>query len=215
MMYMGMRYFAAALFCLASGLSFCQTTEYFGGMDLHDGIYLRFSDFKNNTPTVPLEELRDAQGLHVTDVRQARGKLHWQPDTGAQRTVDLQRIWGFCQNDVVYIAGGNGFFRIGLMGSLAHMVVEQTYRDWNPYMSGYGQPYGSITRTVLVQQLLDMETGNYLPFNASGMDQALQHDSVLLEEFRALPKRKRNSDEALFRFMRLFNDRHPLSFPAQ
>ncbi|MBK9762164.1 MAG: hypothetical protein IPO87_02100 [Flavobacteriales bacterium] len=196
------------------GLSFCQTSEYFGGMDLHDGIYLRFSDFKYNTPSVPLEQLRDAQGLTVPDIRQARGKLQWQPDSGEQRTVDLQRIWGFCQNDVVYIAGGNGFFRIGLMGSISHMVVEQTYRDWNPYMSSYGQPYGSTTRTVLVQQLLDMETGNYLPFNASGMDQVLQHDPVLLEEFRALPKKGRNRDEALFRFMRLYNDRHPLFFPA-
>ena len=208
-------FFVVMLIWFSRGSTFCQSTEYFGGMHLNSGVYLRFSDFKNNAPAVRLEQLRDQQGLPVTDIRQARGVLHWQPDTGEQKPVDLQRIWGFSQNDVVYIAAGDGFFRIGLMGSLAHMVVEQTYRDWNPYMSGFGQPYGSTTRTVLVQQLLDMETGNYLPFNASGLDKALQHDTVLLEEFRALPKRKRNSDEALFRFMRLYNDRHPLTFPAQ
>lgn len=202
----------AILFCLWNGSS-GQGTSYFGGMDLNDGIYLHFFDFKNNAPSAPLEQLRDAQGMAVQDIRSVSGKLHWQPDTGGQRTVDIQKIWGFCQNDVVYISGGNGFYRIGLMGNLAHMVVEQTYRDWNPYMTSYGIPYGSTTRTVLVQQLLDMETGNYLPFNASGMDQALQHDPVLLEEFRALPKKKRNRDEVLFQFLRLYNDRHPLSFP--
>lgn len=210
-----LRYVVAGLVCFIWGSSFCQTTEYFGGMHLNSGVYLRFSDFKNNAPAVALEQLRDQQGLPVTDIRQARGMLHWQSDTGEQKPVDLQRIWGFSRNDVVYIAAGDGFFRIGLMGSLAHMVVEQTYRDWNPYMSGYGQPYGSTTRTVLVQQLLDMETGNYLPFNAKGLDQALQHDPVLLEEFRALPRKMRNRDEALFRFLRLYNDRHPLTFPAQ
>ncbi len=205
------RPYTLAISLILSFNSFGQSTDYFGGMDLRDGVYLAFADFKNNAPSVPLEKLRDAEGQTVTDIRRVNGKLQWRPDTGELRTIDLGRIWGFCQNDVVYIAGGNGFFRIGLMGSLAHMVVEQTYRDWDPYM--YGYPYGGVTRTVLVQQLLDMETGNYLPFNAAGMDQALQHDPVLLEEFRALPRKKRNSDEVLFRFLRMYNDRHPLSFP--
>lgn len=186
-------------------------TDYFGGMDLHDGLYQDFQAFRTNRPTVPLEKLRDAQGLAVVDVRRVSGRLSWQPDTGMARTVDLSTIWGFCQNDVVYIGTSNGFYRIGLMGSLCHLVVEETYRDWNPYM--YGYPYGGVTRTVLVQQLLDMETGAYLPFNASGMDRALLHDPVLSEEFRNLPKKQRNSTEALFRFLRLYNDRHPLVFP--
>ncbi|MBL7950655.1 MAG: hypothetical protein JNM62_02945 [Flavobacteriales bacterium] len=186
-------------------------SDYFGGMDLRDGIYADFLAFKNNAPSVPLERLRDAQGLPVSDVRRVSGKLQWQPDSGAACTVDLNTIWGFCQNDVVYIGTNNGFYRIGLMGSLCHLVVEETYRDWNPYM--YGYPYGTVTRTVLVQQLLDMETGAYLPFNGSGMDQALVHDTVLSEEFRNLTRKQRNSTEVLFRFLRLYNDRHPLVFP--
>lgn len=185
--------------------------DYFAGMALREGIYADFTAFRNNRPSVPLAKLHDQQGLAVTDIRRASGKLVWQPDTGAQQTIDLRNVWGFCQNDVVYIGTGNGFYRIGLMGSLSHLVVEQTYRDWDPYM--YGYPYGGVTRSVLVQQLLDMNTGYFLPFNASGMDQALQHDRVLSEEFRALPKKQRNSTEALFRFLRMYNDRNPLKFP--
>ena len=185
-------------------------TDYFGGMDLREGIYADFRSFRENMPTVPLAKLKDQQGNAVTDVRQASGKLSWQPDSGARQAVDLRTIWGFCQNDVVYIGTNNGFYRIGLMGSLSHLVVEQTYRDWDPYL--YGN-MGGVTRTVLVQQLLDMETGSFLPFNAGGMDEALLHDRVLSEEFRALPKKQRNKEEALFRFLRLYNDRHPLSFP--
>ena len=185
--------------------------DYFAGMDLQEGIYADFQAFRDNKPTVPLERLRDGQGLTVIDLRRVSGKLCWQPDTGVRQTVDLRHIWGFCQNDVVYIAAGNGFYRIGLMGSLSHLVVEQTYRDWDPYM--YGYPMGGVSRTVLVHQLLDMRTGRYLPFNAAGMDEGLQHDPVLSEEFRALPKKQRNSTEALFRFLRMYNDRNPLTFP--
>lgn len=182
---------------------------YHGGMDLHDGVYTGFQAFRTNTPTVPIERLRDDQGLPVRDIRAVLSKLYFQPDSGARQVLKTAQLWGFCQNDVIYVGAGNGFYRIGMMGSLAHMVFEQSYRDWDPYM----YPYGGVTRTILAQQLVDMETGAFLPFTASGIDQALQHDAVLLEEFRALPKKQRNSDEALFRFLRLYNERHPLLFP--
>lgn len=181
---------------------------YYGGFDLHDGVYSDFNAFRMNRPTVPIDRLRD-QGAPVKDIRRVVSKLTWQPDSGAQQVIRKERLWGFCQNDAVYIAAGNGFYRIGLMGSLSHMVYELSYRDWDPYM----YPYGGVTRTILVQQMLNMDTGEFLPFNASGMDRALQGDPLLLEEFRALTKKQRNSDEAVFRFLRLYNDKHPLRFP--
>lgn len=182
---------------------------YHGGMDLREGIYTDFRAFRLNHPSIPQERLRDDQGLPVSDLRRVLSKLYYQPDSGARQPVRMERIWGFCHNDVVYVAAGNGFYRIGLMGSLAHMVYEVNYRDWDPYLYGYG----TVTRTMLVQQLVDMETGAMLPFLAAGMDRALDHDPVLQEEFRGLSKKQRNSDEALFRFLRLYNERHPLLFP--
>ena len=206
-----MRWFVllALLFPVCSNAQ--DTTDYFGTTDLREGLYRNFQDFRANAPSVPLEKIRDDQGIAVTDLRRAGGKLYWQPDTGERKALATDKLWGFCQNDAVYISGGNGFYRIGLMGSLSHLVVEQTYQDWNTGM--YGYPYGSVTRTVLVQQLLDMGTGKFLDFSAAGMDEALQHDAILLEEFRNLPKKQRNSPEVLFRFLRMYNDRHPLTFP--
>ena len=113
-------------------------------------------------------------------------------------------------NDVIYAELAVGCTAPDELDAvLAQMAFEQSYRDWDPYLYGYG----TITRTVLLQQLIDMETGSVLPFNASGMDAALVHDPVLLEEFRSLPKKQRNRDETLFRFLRMYNERHPLLFP--
>lgn len=182
---------------------------YHAGFGLKEGIYADFVAFRLNEPTVPKERLRDGDGLSVTDIRRVVSKLSWQPDTGGVSTIRKDQLWGFCQNDAVYIAAGNGFYRLGLVGSLSHMLYELSYRDWDPYM----YPYGGVTRTILAQQMLDMETGAFLPFNASGMAQALQHDPVLLEEFNALPKKQRNKDETVFRFLRMYNERNPLRFP--
>jgi hypothetical protein len=183
--------------------------RYHGPSMLHDGVYFNFRAFRLNAPSIPAEKLRDDQNMPVRDIRRAVSKLYWQPDTGARQSIRMDRLWGFCQNGAVYIGAGNGFYRIGMMGSLGHMTYEVSYRDWDPYM----YPYGGITRTVLVQQMIDMQGGEFLPFNASGMDSALRHDPVLQEEFRSLSKKQRNSTEALFRFLRLYNERNPLFFP--
>ncbi len=193
----------------------CQAQEdstwvrYAGGFELHDGVYKDFSAFRSNSPTVAREDLRDDQGLKVSDIRRVVSKMYHVDANGDRKEIRKDALWGFCQGGAVYIAAGNGFYRIGMMGSLGHMVYEMSYRDWDPYM----YPYGGVTRTILMQQVLDMRTGEFLPFTASGMDRALRYDEVLQEEFRALPKKQRNSTEALFRFLRMYNERTPLYFP--
>ncbi|MBX2979733.1 MAG: hypothetical protein KF905_10595 [Flavobacteriales bacterium] len=210
-----MRFLLALVIVLTCGAATAQDpsdstwARYHGGFALRDGVYADFNAFRQNRPTVPLAQLRDDQGIPITDIRRSVSKLYWQPDSGARQSIRKDRLWGFCQNGAVYVAAGNGFYRIGLMGSLCHMMYEMNYRDWDPYM----YPYGGVTRTILMHQFLDIRTGQYLPFNASGMDAALTHDPLLQEEFRALPKKQRNSDEALFRFLRMYNERVPLYFP--
>jgi hypothetical protein len=49
--------------------------------------------------------------------------------------------------------------------------------------------------------------------NASSIYQTIQRDPELRAEFEALPKKERNRDETIFRFMRRYNERHPLYFP--
>lgn len=182
---------------------------YVAGMDLRDGLYRSFTEFRLNAPAVPLERLHDEQGLMVKDVRATLGRLYWQPDSGERQVVRPDLLWGFCQNDVIYVAAGNGFSRIGLMGGLCHMVHEVSYRDIDPYL----YPMGGVTRTAIVHQLLDMRTGNFLPFLAGGMAEALKGDPVLAEEFEHLSKKERNKDAVLFRFLHLYNERYPLLFP--
>ena len=72
---------------------------------------------------------------------------------------------------------------------------------------------GPATTTVQEQRLLDMETGSFLPVSGGGIYQAIQRDAELRAEFEALPKKERNDDVAVFRFIRRYNDRHPLYFP--
>lgn len=184
---------------------------YGGGTDLREGLYFGFEDFRANRPSVAPKGLRDAKGQPAGDLRQSDWKLYWTDSSGTARRIDMDRIWGFCDRNTVYVRIGNGFNRIGIMGAIAHVVYDNTYRTWGSYGSMYGM--GPVTTTVQEQRLLDMGTGQYLPVNAGGIYQAILPDEVLRAEFEALPKKERNADETVFRFMRLYNERHPLSFP--
>lgn len=184
---------------------------YDGGFDFREGIYFGFEDFRANRPAVALKDLLSDQGKPAGDLRQSNGKLFYMDSAGTKQRIELDRTWGFCNRDVVYVRIGDGFSRIGLMGSVAHIVYDNTYRSWGSYGSAYGA--GPYTTTVQEQRLLDMESGDFLPVTGGGIYLAILHDEELVAEFEALPKRERNREETIFRFMRRYNERHPLYFP--
>lgn len=184
---------------------------YDGGFDFREGIYFGFEDFRANRPSVSLKDLLNDQGKAAGDLRQSNGKLFYIDSAGAKQRIDLDHAWGFCNRDVVYVRIGDGFSRIGLMGSVAHIVFDNTYRNWGYHASAYGM--GPSSTTVQEQRLLDMGTGNFQPVTVGGIYLSILHDVELVAEFEALPKRERNRNETIFRFMRRYNERHPLSFP--
>lgn len=196
---------------LLAGTAFAQdSVRYSGSYTFSDGIYLTFAAFRENRPSIPMAALTTAQGQHITDLRTAGDKLFRTDSLGKRVRLDLGETWGFCNGGVVYVRAGNGFSRIGLMGALAHLVYDATYRSYDPYMMG-----GATTYTVEEQRFLDMATGAFLPVTAEGLGAVLARDALLKEEFNALPKKQRKKPETLFLFMRRYNDRHPLYYPAR
>lgn len=181
--------------------------RYQGGFPFHEGLYFNFQAFRHNAPSVPKSALLTQQGRPVQDLRSTNGKLTYPDSTGKRVKLVLDNVWGFCDNGVVYVRAGTGFSRIGLMGSLGHLIFDATYRDWGAY------GYGTATYNVEVQRFLDMETGAFLPVSAGGLYEVLKRDDVLKQEFDALPKKQRNKEETIFLFMRRYNESHPLYFP--
>jgi hypothetical protein len=174
-----------------------------------DGVYFSFDAFRRNAPDVPKAAITSSQGARVMDLKSAGGRLFFPDSAGTRVRLDLDHTWGFCDNGVVYIRAGDSFSRIGLMGSLAHLVYDATYRNFDAYTMG-----GSTSYTVEEQRFLDMATGDFLPVSAAGLYKVISRDPVLKEEFDAMKKKDRNKQETLFLFMRRYNDRHPLYFPG-
>jgi hypothetical protein len=178
---------------------------YVGGFDFREGIYADFQSFRLNAPMWPMNVLTDTEGRPITDLKKAARVFA--PDSAGRKELVLDRQWGFCNNDVVYVTGPQGFSRIGMMGTLSHLLLEQTYRTYDPYN------YGCMQQSVQVEYLLDMETGRLEPFQASTFEVILKRDSLLFEEWSALDKKQKRRVEVLHLFMRRYNESHPLLFP--
>lgn len=178
---------------------------YRGGFDFKEGIYRTFSEFRLNAPSAPIGDLYNSEGLRITDLTDQDGRIFQADSAGGRTPVRWDNVWGYCNNNAVYMATRNGFQRIQRLGSLCHMLVE----EWQVGMGmGMGQ-----SAPVLVQRFLDTHTGRFDVLNASSLAAALQRDPGLYNEFMALPARQRNKDATLIQFLNKFNGRQPLTFP--
>ncbi|MBK8339802.1 MAG: hypothetical protein IPK99_07295 [Flavobacteriales bacterium] len=112
----------------------------------NDGIYLSFQDLRRNAPSIPLRAITNELGSPVMDLDDVEGPIFRTNANGTQERFQLDAVWGYCQSGVVHVRAGTGFTRVGLMGSLAHVLYQDVQRIMDPYMM-----YGSTTYTVETQ----------------------------------------------------------------
>ncbi|GAB4140365.1 MAG: hypothetical protein Fur0041_15530 [Bacteroidia bacterium] len=176
------------------------------------GVYLNYEQFRNNQPVGKDQLLSDYNPADLDYVRKIviSGAVRYKDEKGNEVKVNASALWGFSENNAVYIRFNSDFNRIMVMGSVCHFTATvTTYMSTGPTNMGgtYGTPVQSSQ-----QFLLDTQTGKILDYNQGNVVYILQRDPALYAEYSALKKRKRK--ELMFYYIRKYNDRHPLKFRA-
>ncbi|NPA69050.1 MAG: hypothetical protein GXO50_10615 [Chlorobi bacterium] len=192
--------------------------KYTPSFKFKDGIFLNFEQLKNNSP-VPKSQIQTTLDYNDFDFyeRLFRDKefITIYDNLGVRKKIKIKNIWGFSDKGVLYININNEFNRIPVFGSISHFVAEQTVREYNPYYYGYSSyyyddPYN--VKTVTVQYLLDFETGKLYEFTVNSVEKLISRDPELYEEFSKLSPRKKK--KLKFLYIRKYNQKHPVYFPA-
>jgi len=185
-----------------------------------DGVYLNIDQLKNNRPISRLsisstidynrndfyEELLKTESFALFD------------EKGMTIEVKVEEIWGFCNRGVLYINWNDEFNRIPIVGSISHFVANLTTTSYiaDPYGNiQYNSPYSYQSRTTsteMRQYILDFETGKVYDYTHEAIEIILMRDPELHDEFVALRTKKKK--EMKFLYLRKFNERNPLYFPA-
>lgn len=205
----------------------------------NDGIYLNFSQVKENSP-IPKAKILTSANYNDRDFFDKvleSDNIFFYDALGGRQEVDKNDIWGYSRNGVLYVRVEDSFNRITYVGNFCHFVADITTYDrrynnypyntpnpyfnnyypsyYNPYGSqyGYGYPYNqnSITRKELVQYIIDMEDGRAVEFDIKNVEILLLKDPELYQEFMMLSRK--NKKQMLFLFIRKFNEKHPIYLP--
>lgn len=204
--------------------------KYTPGFEFNDGIYANFDMVKANHPIPPARIVTDEDMFdrEFYDKVTSEKEIVIYDENGVKKVMQTSDIWGYGRNGTLYINIGSGFHRISYLGSISHFVASITtyspnYYDpyyYNPYYSNayYYNRYSTMPRsnyhsTELKQYLLDFDTGEIMEYETESVEVLLMKDPELADEFGALRNRKKK--QMKFVFIRRYNERHPLYFPAR
>jgi len=185
------------------------------------GIYFTFNQFLENTPLPKHKIVSNVPEDSPTFMAEALkpDTIYYIGDDGNIISYPKSKIWGYCENNTVFINYDKNFYRILIIGKIgffiAQVTVESTVYDNSMYPYYYDPFYYPISgspRTVRSKEirryLIDFNTGEVLPFDYKNLEALLSSDTELYQEYISLSKRKRK--KLIFLYIRRFNERNPL-----
>ena len=184
--------------------------EYNKNFRFKEGIYLTYDQFKHDTPISNLRIISkyDKHEIGFLSKLVLKKKISYLDSVGNKQEVTTGNIWGYSNNNIVYINLNGEFNRIPIIGNICHFTAIVTVYN-ELYESNAYDPGGYAAREFR-QYILDFETGKILLYTINNLEFILKRDQQLYGEFSALKKRQKKKSK--FIYLRKYNERHPLYF---
>jgi len=197
---------------VASSISFSQTdsVKFVPEVSMPDGIFLSYNDLRSNNPITKEQIVSklDKQQLEFITKTMFEEKFTFKSHDSTI-TRDTKSTWGFVQNNTFYVMYKDDYYRIPVFGSISYLVANVTVVNAGFYDPRFG--YGNTgTSREIREFLINYYDGKVTEFSMEYFEELLSRDRELLAEFNKLPKRKQK--EQLYRFVRRFNEKHPVYF---
>ena len=196
-----------------------EVIQYAPGYEFSEGIYLTFEQFINNNPIAKssiISKLDKSDTEFLPNILDEK-TFSYKDESDSLQTLNSENVWGFSRNGVIFIRVENDYNRIAVLGNISHFVATITiYNNGmnNPFMNPYFGPAGMPTTSQEIRQMImDYKTGRTIDFNQENMENILQRDQRLFDEFNSLKKSQKK--DLLFLYLRKYNEKHPIFFPAQ
>jgi len=209
----------------AAAIAQSDSVAYNTEFTLREGIYLSYTDFRKNRP-VPKEEIQSKEdktqldfiGKTLADNKEV-SILH----DSAESRIETKKIWGYSQNNTLYLNYESKFYRVPVFGNISHFLgTVEVYNYSNSGMyGGIGGMYGGgmygmgapIKQREMRQFIFDFYSGDIMDYNLPNVEMLVSRDLKLYEEFMQLKKKKRR--EMMMMYVRKFNAAHPVYFPVK
>jgi hypothetical protein len=183
---------------------------------LYEGIYLSYQDFRYNWP-IPKEKIKTTISKDQLDFYTKTVEddyINYVERDGSLTRVKTDDIWGYCQNNSIYVQHEHHFFRIPVFGAISYFVGTVEVINY----SGIYEPFTTspvsttpVKTQEMRQYLLDFYSGEMALFSVDKLEFFLKRDEILYKEYMQLGRKKKR--DLASRYIRLYNDKHPVYFP--
>lgn len=123
-------------------------------------------------------------------------------------------MWGFCQNQCGLHQLQTHIFQNTLFGAISYFIasveVNVSSPGYNPFINSSGGT-GTNGALEIREFLLEFYSGNLIEFSFDDLEQLFKKDEAIYNEFRNLSKKKKK--EQVSKYIRLYNEKHPIYFP--
>lgn len=183
---------------------------------LYEGLYLGYQDFRYNWP-ISKEQIitninKDQLDFYSKLVEQEF--IEFKDRDGSVQKVKSEQVWGYCQNNIIFINQDKNFYRIPVFGAISNFIgtveVISYSPGYDPFMNSPINSRSYKTREIR-QFLFDFYTGEIVPFSIEKLEEYLKRDEPIYKEYVSLSKKKRK--EFATKYIRLYNEKHLVYFP--
>ncbi|MBL7932196.1 MAG: hypothetical protein JNL60_09845 [Bacteroidia bacterium] len=205
------RYFIL-LFIVAAALVKAQgdSTAFPINSRIDDGIYLTYQDFRHNKPLgksdIESQEDKSQQEFMSKVLFQEKFNAN---HNGSSIVVESKKVWGYFQNNTLYVNYQGDFYRVPVFGSICYLVANVVVVNPGFYDPRFGYATGGTSKE-LREFIMDFYEGVPQEFSMSKVETLIARDSLLFAEYKKLGRRKQK--EQIYRYIRKYNGAHPVYF---
>lgn len=183
---------------------------------LYEGLYLAYQDFRYNWP-IPKEKIitninKDQLDFYSKLIEQEF--IEYTERDGTITKIKAEKVWGYCQNNIIFINQERNFYRIPVFGAISNFIgtveVANYSPGYDPFMNAPMSSTAYKTREIR-QYLFDFYSGEIAPFNIDKLEEFIKNDTVIYNEYKSLSKK--NKKELATKYIRMYNEKHLVYFP--
>lgn len=183
---------------------------------LYEGLYLGFQDFRYNWP-IPKEKIitkinKDQLDFYSKLIEEEF--IEYTERDGSVTKMKSEQVWGYCQNNIIFINQEKNFYRIPVFGAISNFIGTVEVTNYSPgYDPFMNAPIGSNANSVreIRQYLFDFYSGEVAAFSIDKMEEYLKRDEAIYKEYMTLNKKKKK--ELATKYIRMYNEKHLVYFP--
>jgi hypothetical protein len=132
---------------------------------------------------------------------------------GTNYNIATKQVWGFMQNKTLFLNYNGIFYRVPVFGAICYFagVVEVTGYYTGIYDPMFGPGNTRAVKTKEVHEfMMNYYDGKVIGFYLEELENYLSKDDELFKQYKKLSKRNRRKQAS--RYIRLYNEKHPIYY---